>query len=354
MGSVQPLREFIRQRLTAAAEEIFSEVEKTIIQYEEEINRQRLLDISWRPRISSQSADSTYPPHSVCKEEDPPAELQPCSQERSSSWDQQQTEEHLQIKKEVKEPEASEALLVKEKPSELCNSQDGQALPQKQDIHTSFINTVYKEQPESDREQILSQDIPTDGNRFWEGRNDEDFGLITEEEGPQTQRGLESRDQTFFLAHMQTPTSERSFSCPICGKYFPQRGFLRVHLKIHSDKSLCQGQICTKGFLSSRDLPDHMNTHTGEKVFTCSICGKSFSAKGTLNVHLRIHTGEKPFTCQTCGKSFVVRGHLTDHSRTHTGEKPFSCQTCGKCFSQSTHLRVHSRVHSSNRQLTGR
>ncbi|XP_015254079.1 PREDICTED: uncharacterized protein LOC107100190 isoform X2 [Cyprinodon variegatus] len=58
MGSVQPLREFIRQRLTAAAEEIFSEVEKTIIQYEEEINRQRLLDISWRPRISSQSAGS--------------------------------------------------------------------------------------------------------------------------------------------------------------------------------------------------------------------------------------------------------------------------------------------------------
>ena len=53
MSSVQHLREFISQRLTAAAEEIFTEFEKTIVQYEEEIDRQRrLLDITWKPRIN--------------------------------------------------------------------------------------------------------------------------------------------------------------------------------------------------------------------------------------------------------------------------------------------------------------
>ncbi|XP_041849461.1 heat shock cognate 71 kDa protein-like isoform X2 [Melanotaenia boesemani] len=52
MSSVQHLREFISERLTAAAEEIFTEFEKTIVQYEEEIDRQRrLLDITWNPQI---------------------------------------------------------------------------------------------------------------------------------------------------------------------------------------------------------------------------------------------------------------------------------------------------------------
>ncbi|KAK5598370.1 hypothetical protein CRENBAI_013319 [Crenichthys baileyi] len=62
MCSVQPLREFIRERLTAAAEEIFSQVEKTIVQYEEEIDRQRrLLDLTWRPRTGQNPAAGLTP-----------------------------------------------------------------------------------------------------------------------------------------------------------------------------------------------------------------------------------------------------------------------------------------------------
>ncbi|CAG5862839.1 unnamed protein product, partial [Menidia menidia] len=58
MSSVQHLREFISQRLTAAAEEIFSELEKTIVQYEDEINRQRrLLEVRRKPRIALKTAD---------------------------------------------------------------------------------------------------------------------------------------------------------------------------------------------------------------------------------------------------------------------------------------------------------
>ncbi|XP_029941447.1 bromodomain-containing protein DDB_G0280777-like [Salarias fasciatus] len=47
MSSVQALREFINQRLTAAAGEIFTVFEATIVHYEEEMARQReLLQIS--------------------------------------------------------------------------------------------------------------------------------------------------------------------------------------------------------------------------------------------------------------------------------------------------------------------
>ncbi|XP_054870498.1 uncharacterized protein LOC129349841 isoform X2 [Amphiprion ocellaris] len=52
MSSVLYLRELISERLTAAAEEIFTEFEKIVVQYEEEIDRQRrLLDVSWKPDI---------------------------------------------------------------------------------------------------------------------------------------------------------------------------------------------------------------------------------------------------------------------------------------------------------------
>ncbi len=52
MSSVDCLREFVIERLTAAAEEIFGVFQKTIVDYEEEIDRQRrLLDIVWKPEI---------------------------------------------------------------------------------------------------------------------------------------------------------------------------------------------------------------------------------------------------------------------------------------------------------------
>lgn len=52
MSSVQYLREFVSERLSAAAEEILRVVEITIVEYEKEIDRQRrLLDIVWKPEI---------------------------------------------------------------------------------------------------------------------------------------------------------------------------------------------------------------------------------------------------------------------------------------------------------------
>ncbi len=52
MSSVECLRTFVIERLTAAAEEIFGVFKNTIVEYEEEIDRQRrLLDIVWKPEI---------------------------------------------------------------------------------------------------------------------------------------------------------------------------------------------------------------------------------------------------------------------------------------------------------------
>ena len=52
MSSVECLRELINERLTAAAEEIFRVLQKKVVEYEEEIARQRrLLDVVLNPEI---------------------------------------------------------------------------------------------------------------------------------------------------------------------------------------------------------------------------------------------------------------------------------------------------------------
>ncbi|XP_047223729.1 zinc finger protein 853-like isoform X1 [Girardinichthys multiradiatus] len=101
MSSVQHLREFIRERLTAAAEEIFSEVEKTIVRHEEDM---RLLEICWKPQIKLSRIDQ--PEQRVSNKEvltDPKL----CKQQRSSRLDQEELE-HFQIKQEPEPPEIKE------------------------------------------------------------------------------------------------------------------------------------------------------------------------------------------------------------------------------------------------------
>ncbi|MED6255922.1 hypothetical protein ATANTOWER_016927 [Ataeniobius toweri] len=60
MSSTQSLREFIRERLTAAAEEIFTEVDKTIVHYEEELDRLRLLETKLKPPINLQRIEQIH------------------------------------------------------------------------------------------------------------------------------------------------------------------------------------------------------------------------------------------------------------------------------------------------------
>ncbi|CAN9498030.1 unnamed protein product [Ophioblennius macclurei] len=59
MTSVQALREFISETLTAVAGEIFTVFEQAIVQYEEEVGRQRkLLQITRKPQIQFHTTES--------------------------------------------------------------------------------------------------------------------------------------------------------------------------------------------------------------------------------------------------------------------------------------------------------
>ncbi|XP_032428082.1 zinc finger protein 34-like [Xiphophorus hellerii] len=295
MCSVEPLREFIRERLTAAAEEIFTQLEKTIVQYEEEIDRQRrLLDLTWRPRTEPNPADV---------------------QQRLLSRKQQVLMAPLLSNQEMlsgpSEPEPEtvdrdpEAVQVKEEPDDELAGRDEEQLHLKQEAHSFTVSPA-----EEDGDDSSLDPVPEPGPG-------------AEDEFPEASGHDElSRDEARQQNGKRTEQKPRQslFSCRMCSKTFSQKGSLTKHLRLHA----------------------------GGNPFTCVSCGRSFRKHFSLIVHMRIHTGEKPFPCLVCGKSFCQRGNLNVHMRTHTGEKPFPCLTCGKHFQRKSNLTAHTRIHKRN------
>ncbi|XP_037837197.1 oocyte zinc finger protein XlCOF6-like [Kryptolebias marmoratus] len=317
MSSVQSLRQFISERLTAAAGEIFTEFEKTIVQYEEEIDRQRrLLDISWKPHRSSDTAE---------------------------------------IKKEQQKPELPQ---IKEEEEELCFGKDKEQLVLKQEAET-FMVTEQRDhrEPEPNRDQLFSQNSPEAENQDQEGTRTGDSGSSREEELKGNRKSPESRDLRDDVIRLKlkrqkkTTTGGKVYSCGSCGKSFFDSSFLAQHVRTHTGETPFSCLTCGKSFRQRRNLNDHVRTHTGEKPFTCQTCGTSFTQRSHLRRHMIIHSGEKSFSCQTCGKEFSRKQSLTDHMICHTGERPFSCLTCGKSFSHRSTLSYHLKTHTGEKSF---
>ncbi|KAM4739850.1 uncharacterized protein FYW61_004154 [Anableps anableps] len=279
MCSVEPLRQFIRERLTAAAEEIFTQLEKTIVQYEEELDRQRrLLDLTWRPRTEQNPAGLQ---HHFSSEE------LPADQDSSSSPDQ----------------EAPEPALGSGELEDVCSSQDG-ALVLKQEAEAIMVTVDYDDEPEPSSYHLLYQNHPENQNRNQEERMNEAL------KPKKTRAPSEGPDL------LSQNTDRNLYPCPICGKCFAKNSYLTKHKRIHTSEKPFVCDQCGKAFSNTSYLANHKKTHSGMKPFACLICGKVFTQQIHVTDHMRIHTGEKPFPCATCGKYFRQKSSLNKHLRT--------------------------------------
>ena len=157
------------------------------------------------------------------------------------------------------------------------------------------------------------------------------------------------RRRRFLRAHEQMHSRDEVFQCDVCEKAFHRRTTLLAHQRTHPGVKPYQCQECGKAFRCAENLKVHEKRHRGERPFQCDFCEKAFSYKTGLVAHIRTHTGEKPYQCDVCGKAFTTRANMTAHRKTHTGEKPHKCEVCGKAFSMKATLKVHERTHTGEK-----
>ncbi|XP_033491593.1 uncharacterized protein LOC117262646 [Epinephelus lanceolatus] len=410
MSKVELLRSLVCERLTAAAEEIFGLVERTIAEYEEELCRsnqenerqRKLLDAVLKPQVRVHravvSADVQQDPESPHIKED---QTQLCSR-----WEGEQRHGPVPVKSKDNEEEAQSSQLHQREIDENGEEAEVSACSSAQQMETESDGENFggpeatrSLDPDGSLQPANDDETPdsskqTDTVKLKEAqtgvsvnqqavnvRTYDCFEPEAENRADDLKKTRKLQSEFKKLTNKGIPaggrecnTGKKSISCSECGKTFEpktcgppgvkpfvcsvcvQRSTQSAHFitqkRTHSREKTFKCSVCNKQFSYKCDAVRHIRIHTGEKPFSCSVCDKRFTQSTGLDTHMRIHTGEKPFSCSLCPKRFTRSGILARHMRVHTGEKPYCCSVCNTSFSLSQSLLKHMRIHTGEKPFS--
>ncbi|RVE75385.1 hypothetical protein OJAV_G00016240 [Oryzias javanicus] len=189
MSSLQSLRELINERLAAAAEEIFRLCEGTMVQYEQELCRQRrLLDICWKPQIQLQQIVISQ--HHMSEEQ--------------NLYNQ---EKNLGVEQDQPEPPQ-----IKEEEVDLSITQDEKHLDLKQETDTLMEIPTYEEHEKSEVDLNNQQNSNVMDRQGEEGNQHEESASTPDEEtDPQNRDQRKKRDRRHVQSVASSHMSESQF-----------------------------------------------------------------------------------------------------------------------------------------------
>ncbi|KAM9366705.1 uncharacterized protein ABDE67_002841 [Symphorus nematophorus] len=346
MFKMDKLRALVSERLTAAAEDIFSLFEQTIKEYEETVLRSKQQVDQQQRRLAGRKAHLQL----CVQENDAPSQHTPSEQDHFEETDMcEDGEEPPQIKEEQEE--------------ELWITQTSEQEQEEADNKDSMFNIIYVQRSNEDGRQLSHQTQEVEnkdclpGNTSEQLKSEPDKEACSASEPTSDCQMSEVSDDEWRDGggiNRKTPqpageTADRPYTCSVCNKNFRIKSILTRHMKTHTGEKPYSCSVCGKSFIQRSYLQTHMNSHSGQKPYTCSFCGRGFTQVGNMNAHIRIHTGEKPHSCTDCGKSFREKADLIKHTVIHTGEKPYICSVCNMKFSAQSNLTRHMKTHSGER-----
>ncbi|XP_045166895.2 zinc finger protein 829-like [Mercenaria mercenaria] len=91
--------------------------------------------------------------------------------------------------------------------------------------------------------------------------------------------------------HLNIHTGSTPFSCKTCDRKFAKRSSLTQHQRYHRDHQSFKCSYCHKSFSSKYTRTVHERLHTGDNPFKCQVpgCGRAFPQKIQLQLHMAIH-----------------------------------------------------------------
>nr|XP_057915484.1 zinc finger protein 774-like [Doryrhamphus excisus] len=298
------LKELVKERLMAAADDILELFERTIASYQEELCRTREEKERHRQELEA-----------VCKTQI----VLHIGDTHKLIGHQEECPPHLQGVSSTLKLEDTQLLHIEEEQEELQFTQEREHFHRLEDTNLTKLPVKTEDHEEKPAEFLQLHLSPSEVNTGAETSSRSLPHYMTTEPDGDHQGGSQAYHLIAPLSDDDDMTSgDGKTTCSVCAKTLPNNGA----------------------------LIRHMRRHTGEKPFRCSVCGRCFSEKSNMVCHMRIHTGEKPFGCSVCGKRFTLNSTFVKHMRTHTGEKPFSCSFCGKTFSRRDVLTLHVRTHT--------
>ncbi|XP_068426954.1 zinc finger protein 550-like [Clinocottus analis] len=405
MCKVQMLRALVKQRLTAAAQEIFGLFERTIAEYEEELSasrdenerQRRLLDAVFNPEVRVHRADVQQ--LSVVQVEVPPEQ-----QDWSSSLDQEDPEpSHIKkeqedpepphikddqedpepphIKDDQEDPEPSHIKKEQEDP-EPPHIKDDQENPEpphikddQEDPEPPHIKDD-QEDPEpphikDDQEDPEPPHIKEEQEELWISQQGEQLEGL-EEAGikfsftPGKSEDDEEEAQSSQLHQRQTEQMETEADEEDCGGLEPDRNSDPERHRGPDTVQTSQSSECetydSRYWEETQEPQPGLNPLQDSEAPGSDVdCNPGTTAIGSsecdgssdhLKIHLGSKTGVKKLSCSFCGKGFVFSRDMRRHVLIHTGEKPFSCSVCGKKFTRGQSLKEHFILHTGEKPFS--